>query len=89
MFESSGLLQYYRAKFQVSVYRITGPHLVAVRQDSTGKPVLSDHIKQDLFVSFRTGGWLSSHSFLLYFHAAISNHLSIAIFSSPEPKAQR
>ena len=55
MFENLGLLRYYRAGFQVSVNRITGPHLVAVRQDSTVKSVLSDHIKQDLFVAFRTG----------------------------------
>ena len=50
----------------------------------TVKPVLSDHIKQDIFLGFQTGGSLllhessaesSSMSFLHYFHSAISNHL--------------
>ena len=58
------------------------------------KPVLSDHIKQDIFLAIQTGGCLllyessaeSSRSrvFLCYFHAAISNNLSIAISMSSE-----
>ena len=27
----------------------------------TVKPVLSDHIKQDIFLTFQTGGWLMLH----------------------------
>ena len=46
--------------------------------------MLSDHIKQDIFLAFQTGGCLllyessaeSSCSFLRYFHSAISNHLT-------------
>ena len=60
---------------------------------STVKPVLSDHIKQDIHVllAFQTDGCLLLHessaesscmSFLHYFHSAISNHLSIAISMS-------
>ena len=55
------------------------------------KPVLSDHIEQDIFLAFQTGGCLLLHessaesrSFLRYFHSAISNHLSITISMSPE-----
>ena len=53
---------------------------------STVKTVLSNHIKQDIFLAFQTGGCLLLHessaessrrSFLHYFHAAISNHLSV------------
>ena len=53
--------------------------------------MLSEHIQQDIFLAFQTGGDLLLHersaesscmSFLHYFHSAISNHLSIAI--SPE-----
>ena len=67
---------------------------------NTVKPVLSDHIKQDIFLAFQTGGCLLLHEsiaersvlvqkarklcFLQYFHSAISNHLSIAISMSPE-----
>ena len=71
----------------------------------TVKPVFSDHIKQDIFLAFQTGGCLSLHessaessclsllessaessciSFLHYFHAKISNHLSIVMSMSPE-----
>ena len=51
----------------------------------TVKPVLSDHIQQDIFWAFQTGGCLLLNEsiaespcmdFLHYFHAAISNHLS-------------
>ena len=50
----------------------------------TVKPVLSDHIKQDIFLAFRAVGCLLLHessaenyrSFLCYFHSAVSNHLS-------------
>ena len=61
--------------------------------DSTVKPMFSDHIKQDIFSTAQTGGYLllhessteSSHmSFLHYFHSAISNHLPIATSMSPE-----
>ena len=53
------------------------------------KPVLSDHIKQDILLAFQTGDCLllhesSAESFLRYFHSAISNHLSIAISMSYE-----
>ena len=60
------------------------------------KHVLSDHINQDIFLAFHSGGCLLLHesrtesprgrSFLCYFYAAISNHLSqsIAIPMSPE-----
>ena len=57
------------------------------------KPVLSDHIKQDIFSVFQTDGCLLLHessadsfqmSFLHFFHSAISNHLSIAISMSPK-----
>ena len=57
------------------------------------KPVLSDHIKQEIFLAFQTGGCLllyessaesSCMSFLYYFHSAISNHRSIAISMLPE-----
>ena len=52
----------------------------------TVKPVLSDHIKQDIFLAFQTGGCLllyeSSSSALLY--SAVSSYLSIAISMSPE-----
>ena len=53
---------------------------------STVKPVLSDHIKQDIFLAFQTGGCLLPHesSAESYFHSAISNHLSIAFSMSPE-----
>ena len=59
----------------------------------TVKPVLSYHIKQDIFLVFQTGGCLllnesstesSCGSFLCYFHSVISNNLSIAIFMLPE-----
>ena len=59
----------------------------------TVKPVFSDHIKQDLFWGFQTGGCLLLHessaesscmSFLYFFHSAISNHLSILMSVSPE-----
>ena len=52
-----------------------------------------DHIRQDIFLAFQTGGCLLLHescaesscrSFLLYFHSAISNHLSIVMCISPE-----
>ena len=54
---------------------------------NTVKPVLSDHMKQDICFAFQTGGCLLLHesrSFLRYFHSAISNYLSIAISMSPE-----
>ena len=67
------------------------------RQISTSKgsvkPVLSDHIKQDIFLAFQTGGCLllpessaegSCMSCMHYFRSAISNHLSIAISMSPK-----
>ena len=59
----------------------------------TVKPVFSNHIKQYIFLAFQSGGCLLLHlnsaesscvSFLHYFHAAISNHLSIAISMSPD-----
>ena len=49
------------------------------------KPMLSDHVQQDICWAFQTGGCLllyessaesSCMSFLHYFHKAISNHLS-------------
>ena len=55
----------------------------------TAKPVLSDHIKQDKFFAFQTGGCLLLHessaestcmSFLHYFHSAISSHQSLKQF---------
>ena len=51
------------------------------------KPVLSDHIKQDMCLAFQTGGRLllnESSEKLRYLHTAISDHLSIAISMSPE-----
>ena len=53
------------------------------------KPVLSDHMKQDIFLAFKTGGCLllhesSAESSCMSFHSAISNHLSIAISMSRE-----
>ena len=60
---------------------------------STVKHVLSNHIKQDIFLAFQTGGCLLLHessaesfcgSFLRYFHSAINNHRSITISMSPE-----
>ena len=60
---------------------------------NTLKPVLSDHIKQDKFLPFQTGGCLllykssaesSSMSFLHSFHSVISSHLSIVISILPE-----
>ena len=68
-------------------------------QESTVKPVLSDHIKQDIFFFFFRQVVAScymkvvqkglpagafSRSFLHYFHSAISNHLSITISMSTE-----
>ena len=54
------------------------------------KPVLSDHIKEDIFLGFQTGDYLLLHessaeslSFLRYFHSAISSHLSKGISMSP------
>ena len=63
------------------------------------KPVLSDHIKQEIFLAFQTGGCLllyessaesSCMSFLYYFHSAISNklmhELSVLLsFSNKQP----
>ena len=55
--------------------------------------MLSDHIKQYIFLAFQAGGCLLLHessaesscmSFSHYFHSAISNHLPIAISLSPE-----
>ena len=52
-----------------------------------------DHVKQDIFLAFQTGGCLLLHessaesscmSFLHYFHSAISNHMSEVISMSPE-----
>ena len=58
---------------------------------TTVKPVLSDHIKQDIFLAFQTGVCLLQHescaesmSFLYYFHLAINNIQSIAISMSPK-----
>ena len=57
---------------------------------TTVKPVLSDHIKQDICLVFQTGLFLlhessaESMNFLHYFHAALSHHLSIAISMSPK-----
>ena len=58
---------------------------------TTVKPVLSYHIKHDIFLAFQTGGCLMLHessaesmSFLYYFHSAINNHQSIAISMSPK-----
>ena len=57
---------------------------------NTVKPVLSNHIQQDIFFAFQTGGCLLLHessvegACMSYFHSAISNHRSIAIFMSPE-----
>ena len=69
---------------------INGLGIIAI----TVRPVLSDHIKQDIFLAFQTGGCLllhessaessSSRSFLCFFHSAISNHLSILISMSSE-----
>ena len=53
--------------------------------------MLSDHIKQYIALTFQTDGCLLLHesstesrSFLCYLHSAISSHLSIRIFLSPE-----
>ena len=55
---------------------------------STVKPVLSDHLQQDIVLAFQTGGCLllhegsaesSSMSFMHYFHSAISNIPSVNI----------
>ena len=54
------------------------------RYGDTVKPVLSDHIKQDIFLAFQTGGCLLLYenraecSFMLihYFDSAISSHLN-------------
>ena len=46
------------------------------------KPVLSDHIKRDIFLAFQTGGCLPLHDSSA--HSAISNHLSIVISISTE-----
>ena len=58
---------------------------------STVNPVLSDHIKQDIFFfAFQTGGRSllnessAESSVLRHFHSAISNHLSKVISMSPE-----
>ena len=52
----------------------------------TVKPVSSDHIKQDIFLAFQTGGCLLLRercmTFLHYFHSSIHNRLSIAISMS-------
>ena len=56
---------------------------------STVKPVLSDYVKEDIFLAFQTDGCLLLHessaesSSLKRFHSAISNHLSISISMSP------
>ena len=57
----------------------------------TVKPVLSNHMKQDLFLTFQADGCLlldessaESSCFLLYFQSAINNHMSVAISMSPE-----
>ena len=53
--------------------------------------MLSDHIIQDIFWAFKTGGYsllnessAESMSFPHNFHSAISNQLSITISVSPE-----
>ena len=56
---------------------------------TTVKPVLSDHIKQEIFLAFQTGGCLLLHESSAergsaHFHSAISNHLSIVISMLPE-----
>ena len=57
---------------------------------NTVKPVLSNHIKQDINLAFQTCGCLllnessAESSFLRYFHSAISKHLSIEISMSSE-----
>ena len=52
---------------------------------STVKPVLRDHIKQDIFLAFQIGGCLLLHVKVVQSaFRAISNHLSIAISMSPE-----
>ena len=52
------------------------------REACTVKPVLSDHMKQDIFLAFQIDGYLLLHensaessyrSFLHYFYSAISN----------------
>ena len=50
----------------------------------TVKLVLSDHLKQDIFLAFRTDCCLLFHGIMHYFHSAISHHLSKAISKSPE-----
>ena len=67
------------------------PHAMAMLISYTIKPVLSEHIQQDILLAFfQTGGCLllnessAESSFLHYFLSAISNHRSIAIFMSPE-----
>ena len=67
----------------------TSPHFFLLLPN-TVKPVLSDHIRKDIFLAFQTGGCLllpesiAESSFLHYFHSALSNHLSIAISMSTE-----
>ena len=68
--------------------------ICTLQRHITVKPVLSDHIKQDMFLAFQAGGRLllndrsaessCRRSFLRYFHSAISNHLSTAVSMSPE-----
>ena len=63
-------------------------HVIKRLRCITVKPVLSDHVKQDMFLAFQTGGHLllneSSAESFRYFHSTISNHLSITISMSPE-----
>ena len=47
--------------------------------NTTVIPVLSDHIKQDIFWLFRQ---VVAYCFLHFFHSARSNHLSIVISMS-------
>ena len=79
------MLDYYFTVISVCI-RLT---IIMVSRGYTVKPVLSDHIKHYIFLAFQIGGRLllhesSAESFLHYFHAAISNHLSVAIPMSSE-----
>ena len=51
---------------------------------NTVKPVLSDHIKQDIVLAFRTSGCLLLHESSAFSNKQPVNHLSIAISMSPE-----
>ena len=50
----------------------------------TVKPVLSDHIQQNICLTFQTGGCLMLHESIAESLGMRLNHLSIAMSMSPE-----